>query len=184
MSRIETGHLIDKLDSSQGAQMKNTTRSNVYVSMAALILAAAVVIPAAAQQLVPFKGTFQGNDTVTGATLVTSATGHGTLLGKLSFTQNVTINLTNLTDTGSAQWEAADGDIIYTTALGSAAPSDNPDYLKVAEIHTIRGGTGRFTGAQGSFTVDRMHRFAAESDGTHVTFGSFHGTITSPGAAH
>jgi hypothetical protein len=35
--------------------MKNTTRSNVYVSMAALTLTAAVVIPAAAQQRFPSR---------------------------------------------------------------------------------------------------------------------------------
>jgi hypothetical protein len=163
--------------------MKNTTRSSVYVSMAALILTVAVVIPATAQQLVPFKGTFQGSDTVTGATLVTGATGHGTHLGQFSFTQNVTLNFTNLTDAGSAQWEAANGDIIYATVVGSAAPSDNPDYLKITEIQTITGGTGRFAGAHGSLTVDRMHRFAPDSDGTHLTFGSFQGSITSPSAA-
>jgi hypothetical protein len=169
--------------------MKNTTRSNVYVSMTALILTAAVVIPAAAQHRVPFKGTFQGNDTVTPGpspttiVVTTSGTGIGTLVGQFSFTEEVTANLANGTHTGSALWIAANGDSIYTTVVGSAAPSDNPDYLKITEPHTITGGTGRFTGAQGSFTVDRMHRFAAESDGTHLTFGSFQGTMTSPGAA-
>ena len=43
--------------------MKTITRSNVYLSMAAMILTAALAIPAAAQTQVPFKGTFQGNDT-------------------------------------------------------------------------------------------------------------------------
>ena len=43
--------------------MKNTTRSNVYLPMAAMILTAALAVPAAAQQQVPFKGTLQGNDT-------------------------------------------------------------------------------------------------------------------------
>jgi hypothetical protein len=170
--------------------MKNTTRSNVYVSMAALILTAAVVIPAAAQQRVPFKGTFQGNDTVTPGpspttiVVATSGTGIGTLVGQLSFTEEVTANLANGSQTGSALWIAANGDNIYTTVVGTAAPSDNPDYLRVTESHTITGGTGRFTGAQGSFHVDRMHRFATDSDGTHLAFGSFQGTITSPSAAH
>jgi len=50
--------------------------------------------------------------------------------------------------------------------------------LKVTEINTITGGTGRFTGAQGSFTVERLHNMV-----TSATFGSFHGTITSPDAA-
>jgi hypothetical protein len=39
-------------------------RRNIYLPMAAMILAAALAVPAAAQNQVPFKGTFQGNDTV------------------------------------------------------------------------------------------------------------------------
>jgi hypothetical protein len=54
----------------------------------------------------------------------------------------------------------------------------------ITEIHTITGGTGRFSGAQGSFTVHRMHIVATSDGVTHVTFGWFEGTITSPGAAH
>ena len=46
--------------------MKTITRSNVYLPMAAMILTAALAVPAAAQQQVPFKGTMQGNDTDTG----------------------------------------------------------------------------------------------------------------------
>jgi hypothetical protein len=169
--------------------MKSRTRSHVYVSAAAMILTAALAVPAAAQQRVPFKGTFQGNDAVTlgpsPTTIVvtTSGTGIGTLVGQFSFTEEVTANLANGSLTGSALWIAANGDSIYTTVGGSAAPSDNPNYLRVKENHTITGGTGRFTGAQGSFPVDRMHAFAAESDGTHLTFGSFQGTMTPPGAA-
>ena len=160
--------------------MKTTTRFNIYLPMAAMILTAALAVPAAAQNQVPFKGVMQGQDTHTGTVgLTTSATGTGTLLGQFSFTQEVTINLANLTDTGSARLTAANGDSIDTTVVGSAEPSDIPDLLKVTEIHTITGGTGRFAGAQGSFTVDRMHNVV-----TLVTWGSFHGTITSPGAAH
>jgi hypothetical protein len=35
--------------------MKTITRSNIYLPMAAMILAAALAVPAAAQQQVPFK---------------------------------------------------------------------------------------------------------------------------------
>ena len=42
--------------------MKTITKSRIYLPMAALILTATLAIPAAAQQQVPFKGTFQGND--------------------------------------------------------------------------------------------------------------------------
>jgi hypothetical protein len=158
-----------------------------------MILTAALAVPAAAQQ-VPFKGTFQGNDTVSPgpspntALLSTTAAGTGTLLGQFSFTQELTINGVNLTDTGSAHWIAANGDSIDTTVVGQAELSDLPGgYLKVTEVHIITGGTGRFTGAQGSFTVELFHALqpseVANGVETHDIFGSFHGTMTSPGAA-
>ena len=58
-----------------------------------------------------------------------------------------------------------------------AQPGDS--YAKITQIHTITGGTGRFAGAQGSFLMERVadpQRF--------ITFGSFHGSITPPVAAH
>jgi hypothetical protein len=163
-------------------------RTSIYLSMAALILTAVLAVPAAAQQQVPFNGTFHGNDTVspgpspTTALLSTTGTGTGTLLGQFSFTQELTLNGANLTDTGSAHWVAANGDSIDTTVFGLAVPG--PDVFTIAEIHIITGGTGRFAGAQGSFCVFRKHVVAPSPDGTHVTFGSFEGTITSPRAAN
>jgi hypothetical protein len=160
--------------------MKTITRSNVYLRTALIL--AALAIPAAAQQQVPFKGTFQGKDATNPPTITTTATGTGTHVGQFSLTQEVTANFANFTDAGSAQWIAANGDTIYTTVAGSAVPG--PVVFKVTEIHTITGGTGRFTGAQGSFTVHRTHIVALSADGTHVIFGSFDGSITSPGAAN
>jgi len=162
--------------------MQKITRSNIYVPIAVMILASALAVPAAAQKQVPFKGTFQGNDTVndTAATLATAATGTGTHLGQFNLTQRLTLNFANSTDTGSAEWIAADGDIINTTVVGSAIPGDV--VFTITEIHTITGGTGRFAGAQGSFTVHRTHVVAPSDDGTHVISGSFEGTITPPRA--
>jgi len=91
------------------------------------------------------------------------------------------LNGANLTDAGSAEWIAANGDSIYTTVVGSAIPGDV--VFTITEIHTITGGTGRFSGAEGSFTVHRTHVVAPSDDGTHVTSGWLEGTITSPGAA-
>jgi hypothetical protein len=170
--------------------MKTITRSNIYLPMAAMILTAAIAVPAAAQKQVPFKGSLQGHDSHTGmpspttVLLATSCTGIGTHLGRFSLTQEVTVNIVTFTDTGSAHWVAANGDSIDTTLAGSAEPSDIPDLLKVTEIHTITGGTGRFAEAQGSFTVERLHNGVPRGDGTFFTSGSFHGTITSPGSAH
>ncbi len=172
--------------------MKTITRTKIYLPMAALILAA-LAIPAAAQQQVPFKGTFQGNDTVTPPTLTQSITGIGTLVGQFSSTTVLTLTASG--GTGSAHWIAANGDSIDTTVVGSPVPvsmapcqvvgaQPEDSYAKVTEIHTITGGTGRFTGAQGSFTLTLYHDKAPRSDGTHGTCGSYGGTITPPGAAH
>ena len=165
---------------------------NIYLPMVALILTA-LALRATAQQQVPFKGTFQGNDTVTPPALTQSITGIGTHVGQFSSTTVLTLTASG--GTGSAHWIAANGDSIDTTVVGSpehvpmspcqvvgAQPEDS--YAKITEIHTITGGTGRFAGAQGSFTLTLYHDVVPRSDGTHGTCGSYSGTITPPGAAH
>jgi hypothetical protein len=164
--------------------MKITKRSNIYLPMAAMILTAALAMTAVAQNQVPFKGAMQGNDTDTAftnttVTVLTVGTGVGTHVGQFSFTQEITVNFAEGTGTGSAHWIAANGDSFDTTIAGSAEPTDTPGVISITEIHTITGGTGRFAGAQGSFTMERM-----ASGITFLTSGSFHGTVTSPGAAH
>jgi hypothetical protein len=165
----------------------NTFISRVYLPMAAIILTAALAVPATAQKQVPFKGALQGHehDTPQGGppptTLLVdgSATGMGTHVGEFSFRYQLTVNLANGTATGAAQLIAANGDAIYTTVAGSSEPTATPGVVSITEINTITGGTGRFAGAQGSFTLERLL-----NQGTGLTSGSFHGTITSPGAAH
>jgi hypothetical protein len=151
--------------------------------MAAIILTAALAVPAAAKQQVPFRGAMQGQDTDLGftnttVTVLTVGTGIGTLVGQFSFTQTVTVDFTTGQSTGSAQWFAANGDSISTTVAGSGVVIE-PNLFSIEDVHTITGGTGRFAGAQGSFTVKRL-----ASGVTFLTSGSFDGTITSPGAAH
>ena len=106
--------------------MTNTTRSSFYLSMAAMIVTAALAVPAAAQQQVPFKGALQGTDfdiafTDTTLTVLTVGTGIGTHVGQFSFTQTVVVDFATdpATSTGSAQLTAANGDSISTTVSGS-----------------------------------------------------------------
>ena len=158
--------------------MKTITRFRICVPMATMILAAALAIPASAQQQVPFKGTFQGKDAVNPSTITTSGTGIGTHMGVFSLTQDTSL----ITFTGPAHWVTVNGDSIDSTFVSSADFSTaSLGYITVTEIHTITGGTGRFAGAQGNFVLERTHILALSDDGTHVTFGSFHGTITPPG---
>ena len=162
--------------------MQMTKRFRGFVVSAAAILIAAIAIPAVAQERVPLKGVLQGQDSHvafpsdTTVILGSSCRGSGSMLGQFSVTQQTTASLVTLTETGAARWVAANGDSIETTVVGSAEPAESPDYLRVTEIHTITRGTGRFAGAQGSFTVERMHNVV-----TLVTFGSYHGSITAPG---
>jgi hypothetical protein len=97
---------------------------------------------------------------------------------KFSFTYQLTVTLASGTAIGSGQLIAANGDSIDTTITGSSDLT-TPGLARITEIDTITGGTGRFAGAQGSFTVERLVVQA-----TGFTSGSFHGTITSPGTAH
>ena len=181
--------------------MKTITRSKICLPVTAMILTAALALPAAAQSLVPFKGAIQGNDTdgvlnFPVLPVTTTGTGTGTLLGEFSFTQQSAINVVTLTATGSTHWIAvplltlgqrANGDSIDTTFTALGGPTDAPPvcpavgevFFRVTEIHTIISGTGRFAGAQGSFRVERQ-----ASPVTLKTCGSFQGTITSPGTAH
>jgi len=153
----------------------------------ALILTAALAVPAAAQKQEPFKGAMQGHeiDTPQGGPPPTtlsadgSTTGIGSHVGQFSFSYQLTVTLANGTATGSGHLIAANGDGIDTTIVGQSEPTGTPGVLSITEINTITGGTGRFAGAQGSFTVERL-----ATQATGFTSGSFHGTITSPGAAH
>ena len=143
----------------------------------------AAAVSARAQDHVPFKGTLQGDDTDSDPTpttvvVTTDGTGNGTHLGRFSFTQRVTLSFVTLTATGVARFVAANGDTVETTIAGSGHPTGTPGEFEITEVHTITGGTGRFAGAQGTFTVQRV-----ASAITFLTSGSFHGTITSPGAA-
>jgi hypothetical protein len=185
----------------EGERMRTKSKPNLHLPIAAVILTAALSNPAAAQTscagFAPgcFKGTFQGQDAhdtlppaATTVAISTTATGTGAHLGRFSLIREIAGNLVDFSDTGSAQWIAANGDRIDTTIVGQAEPSDLPGgFLKVTETHTITGGTGRFTRAQGSFTVELFHKLeASEVAGgveTHDIFGSFHGTIASQGAA-
>jgi len=131
----------------------------------------------------PFEGTLQGTDAdsdPTPSTIVvtTDGSGIGTLLGRFSFTQRVTLSFATGTSAGVAHWVAANGDSIDTTVAGSGHPTGTPGEFDITDVHTITGGTGRFAGTHGSFTVQRV-----ASAVTFTTSGSYDGTIASPSAA-
>ena len=88
------------------------------------------------------------------------------------------MNTVARTLTGSYEFTAANGDTLIADFTGQSGPTlENPRVLLSVETATITGGTGRFAGATGSFTVERLLNLD-----TFLTTVSFEGTISSPGA--
>ena len=54
--------------------------------------------------------------------------------------------------------------------------------IALMETQSITGGTGRFDGATGAFTVEKVV-LVDPVTGVRTAIGSFKGTISSPGAA-
>src|SRR5262245_58043605 len=151
---------------------------------ASLALAVLAVIglagPALAQQQVPFKGRLAGLDITTAVKLPfvsvqVTATGNATQLGKFTFTELNTVDTRTRIGTGTFLFTAANGDTVFGTVAGQAKLTA-PNVLTIVENAMITGGTGRFAGATGSFTVTR-----SKNTVTGETAGSFTGRISSPG---
>jgi hypothetical protein len=160
--------------------MSSIRRLSAISGVLVLILLLAVVAPAAAAHQVTFKGWLAGNVTVTPLTpgleaVLIEATGNATHLGKFTFDGPHVVNLALRTGTGTYEFTAANGDRLNAEFTGLAT-LEAPTVVTIHETGIISGGTGRFAGATGSFTVDRT--FYLDSG---LTVGSFEGTISSVG---
>lgn len=134
-----------------------------------------------AAQSAPFKGSFEGTQTLTPLQppfgLVNgSATGNATQLGLFTVKFPHTVNFATRTGEGTFTFTAANGDTLTADFTGQA---QGGPIVSIVEHATVTGGTGRFAGATGTFTVQR--RFDRASG---TTEGSFEGTISSVGAGN
>jgi hypothetical protein len=157
--------------------MKTLIKTVLYLQMSALCVTATFAGSGSGQHPLPLKGTIQAVETydVQFPTLFvdTSGSGNATHLGRFTVTSEFEVDLPTFIATGSAQFIAANGDSIFTVTEARGEPqSPEPDVLFIVEMYTITGGTGRFAGATGSFTVERLLNSV-----TGVTSGSFEGTI-------
>jgi hypothetical protein len=155
------------------------------ISIAASFALAVVAVlglarPVAAQVQAPFFGRFAGVDI--GTPLVppilsvqVTATGNATQLGNFKLTELHTVNTATGMGSGTFLFTAANGDTVFGTISGKATFTP-PNILAIAETAIITGGTGRYAGATGSFTVARLKNTV-----TNATTATFKGTISSPG---
>ena len=147
----------------------------------AIVGALGLAGPAAAGDPVPFKGRLDGDVTRTPVSdtevrIDIDAGGVATLLGRFTLEVPHLVDLTDRTASGFYEFTAANGDTLTARFTGQAGPSDTPGVVRIVEVATITGGTGRFAGAAGGFTAVRLYDPAA---GT--TVGYFEGAISAPG---
>jgi hypothetical protein len=145
----------------------------------AVLAVVGLAVSARAGEQVPFKGRLEGDVTVTPLAppllrVDVEATGKATHLGKFTLDIPHVVDPATRTAVGSYEFTAANGDKVYAEFTGIATPTATPGVLYIEETATITGGTGRFAGATGSFTGERLYDTIA---GT--TIGSFEGTISS-----
>jgi hypothetical protein len=151
-------------------------------SLAAIFVIALFASPAPAGQQVPFNGSWTSNETYDVQFPVMfvhgTASGYATQLGRYTATYEEQVDL--LTTPGSSVGVitvvAANGDVIFATQTGQGDPTPDPDIFSIVEVSTITGGSGRFAGATGTFTIARLAHLS-----TGDSSGSFSGTISNPG---
>jgi autotransporter adhesin len=132
------------------------------ILISGLVLAVVAMSPAAAMGAAkgtdrPLKGTSTGTNTVnlvTGAA-TNESSGHLSHLGAVTGTGVQTITLTGpntFSFTGAGTTVAANGNKLFATTSGTGTLTSTGSAMATT-VNTITGGTGRFAGASGTFTV-------------------------------
>ena len=174
--------LVAREEAPQRRPMRAPLATVAVVVVALAGLVAPVSAGAAAGREVPFTGSWKSVEVGTLSfpflSVALEGTGDATQLGHFTEEGDFTVNVLTLHGTGSEVFTAANGDTLNATGEGQATPTATPGVLSIVEHLTITGGTGRFAGATGSFTRQRVLDGATGS-----STGSLVGTISSPGAS-
>src|SRR5437773_1277994 len=148
--------------------------------LAAMSLIAVLASSAVASEQVPFRGSLavvQSGQVIGGFLVVEgSGVGNATELGRFTAIFNEQVDLSTGIGTGTFTFLAANGDTLSSSFIGNATPTPDPNILLLEEVDTITGGTGRFAGATGTFTLERVLNLTSG-----VSTGSFNGTILNRG---
>ena len=158
--------------------MKKIFGSTVIALLLLIVLASTTfAAPVATEKLL--TGSFEATETheVGLGIMFVDATGVGnaTHLGLFTYDLEAAVSLPSLSATASAALIAANGDMIFGEGVGQGTPTSTPGLISIVETYTITGGTGRFAGATGSFTVERLLDRA-----TLVSSGTISGSIVLP----
>jgi hypothetical protein len=160
--------------------MKKIVGSTVLALLLLIIMASTTfAAPAAVEKELLLKGSFDATETqqVVFPIAYVDATGVGnaTQLGLFTYRVQAELYLPTLTASASATLIAANGDMIFGEGWGQGTPTGTPGFVSIVETYTITGGTGRFAGTTGNFTVERLINRA-----TFASSGTVSGTIVIP----
>ena len=129
----------------------------------------------------PFHGSFTGETHAVFEPPITlvitgTETGTATYLGRFTATSEDRVNTTNDTNTGTLNFTAANGDQLFTRTVGAQTGFIPPNISMVTSTATVVGGTGRFAGATGTFTIEITHTIDFATSSATGT-GSFEGRL-------
>lgn len=160
--------------------MKKIFGSTLTALLLVIVLASTVfAAPAAGERQLLLKGSLQDTETqqVVFPTIFVNGTGSGnaTQLGSYTISYHAQLNIPTLSSTVSATLVAADGSSLFGEGTGQGTPTATPGIVSIVETYTITGGTGRFAGAAGNFTMERVINRA-----TLLSSGTINGTILLP----
>jgi len=160
----------------------------------AIFLTVAFSGPAADAGKVPLNGTLAANedfrllgDPPFGFFVDGSGTATSTQLGQFTLVYTFMVAFSDInpaTSPGRARLISANGDNIFTTSAGLSIPTADPNVSNIIETHTVTGGTGRFEGAKGTFTINRVITVENQEVLFGTTSGSFNGSIIVRGNPH
>jgi hypothetical protein len=161
--------------------MKKIFVSTMIALLILMVLASTTfAAPAAGERQLLLKGSLQATEThlVTPPTMLVDATGSGnaTQLGAFTMHFQAEVFLPTLfAASESATLVAADGANLFAEGSGQGTLTETPGIVSIVETYTITGGTGRFAGATGNITVERLLDRA-----TLISSGTLRGQIVIP----
>ena len=144
-----------------------------------VLMSTTLAAPARGVRELPLRGSIEAVESYAVnfpiMSVTASGSGNASQLGRFTVSYAVEVNLVTIAGIGSAEFVAANGDSIYATGTGQATETGTPGVFDIVENYTITGGTGRFAGAGGTITLDRV-----VDTNTGATSGVISGTIVLP----
>jgi hypothetical protein len=146
-------------------------------SLAALIAGASILllpVAAVAKADVPLKGSDAGGFSLGASCGATSlvvdieGVGHATQIGRYSYEAVECFDIESLDYTGQFTMTAANGDELRGEYAGHVYPIEGTSAARYLQAGSITDGTGRFSGAIGSLTIDGVATFTSASSGDYT----------------